>query len=324
MNKNLFRYQYVENWTEADLALLPPQESGQLEYKSSLTKDDDLGNKISVAASAFWNSGGGIFVAGVNEKTGKIDGGITASVGRQKRRDWVDQQINKTQPLGKYWVNLIPLDPNSPLINPNHIVLVIGFEESTVVPHMAYNNRYYIRTGVHSDSASHFLVEALRARRVVQTPIMRALLRPSKHKPDVIELEIAVLNESVALNAIVLFRPLPKVLAEYFSDRFPLHIPVIDRQHSFSLDLYAWGLRPEMFGEEPIEMQVTYEDFLGRTFEFNQTIDVRNSIAPMLLENTELEALEKSLAGIVQQLSQLNQTFKARFEASLHRPNLET
>lgn len=68
-------------WEYQDLLELPSEETDIYEYKSSKVPLDQLKNKISKAASAFWNSGGGIFIAGVNgeitiELTQKINSEI--------------------------------------------------------------------------------------------------------------------------------------------------------------------------------------------------------------------------------------------------------
>jgi hypothetical protein len=56
-------------------------EDDRHEYKSSAIKNDkELGDKIAKAASGFWNSGGGLFVVGV-DGNGQPDGGISLSVG---------------------------------------------------------------------------------------------------------------------------------------------------------------------------------------------------------------------------------------------------
>lgn len=71
-------------WDEEDLREIPSSETDLFEYKSSKVRLDNLKNKISVAASSFWNSGGGIFIAGVNDN-GEIDGGIEKYKGKQGR-----------------------------------------------------------------------------------------------------------------------------------------------------------------------------------------------------------------------------------------------
>jgi hypothetical protein len=289
----LNRFEHISNWTEADLMNLPP-ESDIYEYKSSLIKDDDLGNKISIAASAFWNSGGGIFIAGV-DNSGKIDGGISAVVGRHSCTDWVHQIIKKTEPLGNYWPQIITPNLPNPLIKSGNVVLVIGFEESLNVPHMAYDKRYYLRVGSHSDPASHFLVEALRSKRSVQSPQLRAVLRRSDRKSRIVELVITPLNEAVALDVQISFDPFPKGFELHFLDRFPLYIPLIDRLHPFHMELYMWLLRSEIFGDKPVDLIISYKDTLGHEYHYKQTIDVTNSIDPMQIGETDLANIETAI-----------------------------
>jgi hypothetical protein len=54
----VFDFTDLDHWDLDKLAELPPVENERLEYKSSQVSFNDLGNKISVAASAFWNTGG--------------------------------------------------------------------------------------------------------------------------------------------------------------------------------------------------------------------------------------------------------------------------
>lgn len=60
-------YKSIKEWNFEDLRDILNEESNELEYKSSKVPLDILENKISVATSAFWNSCGGIFIAGVDE-----------------------------------------------------------------------------------------------------------------------------------------------------------------------------------------------------------------------------------------------------------------
>jgi hypothetical protein len=66
-----------------DLGSLPASEDDKFEYKSSATAMLALRDKIGKAASGFWNSGGGVFVVGV-DGTRKPDGGIAKTVGVEK------------------------------------------------------------------------------------------------------------------------------------------------------------------------------------------------------------------------------------------------
>jgi hypothetical protein len=139
---------------------LPEKEAAELEYKSSDTPDGKLGDKISKAASAFWNSGGGLCVAGVSDETGKVDGGISTVLGKQDRRAWIDQYVMKTHPIGPYEVKPVP---QTVVGGMDKAVYLIGFGASVQMPHMAIDNRYYVRAGVHSLPAPHGIVEALRS-----------------------------------------------------------------------------------------------------------------------------------------------------------------
>ena len=99
--------QQIRQWRDADLAgHLLTAEDERHEFKSSLTSDTDLAGKIGKAASGFWNSGGGLFVAGV-DGTGSPDGGIADTVSRQPRREWIDQHIGRLAPRGDYVVHAI-------------------------------------------------------------------------------------------------------------------------------------------------------------------------------------------------------------------------
>jgi hypothetical protein len=261
----------IKGWTEDDLLALPAHETAEYEFKSSLSEDDDLGPAIRKAASAFWNSGGGVLVIGVDDK-GKIDGGISEAVGKQTREDWIHRAISKVSHQGQYHLKLISGKNNSSSIRPNHLVTVIAFEESPLPPHMA-DGTYYTRAGTHSDPASHFIVEALFAKRSVQSPVIRAVLINSERKTAVIELAVLVVNDSAALNVEVSFDPLPKI-AEHVRDSFPLCIPVIDQRHPFTMELFRMLLKSEMFGSEPVLLKLDYEDVLGNKHHYEQQIDV--------------------------------------------------
>ncbi len=300
---NDYHFDYIANWTEIDLLELS-QEDETHEYKSSQIKDKDLGQKISIAASAFWNSGGGVFIAGLNDD-GSIDGGLSNLVGRQHRRDWVDQYIKTTEPQGTYWIKIIDSDSSlsNTKIKPDQGVLVIGFEASLNAPHMAYDRKYYIRAGAHSAPAGHFLVEAIRSYKHFQSPQLIAALRRSERRSNVVELAIKCINDATALNVQISFNPLPKAIKENFSDRFPLAIPFIDKETPFYMELYYWRLRLEMFGEKPVELQVSYNDLTNKMFTYTQTIDVTNSIGPMTIGETDLEAIAKAIEKISVQLT---------------------
>ena len=125
---------------------LPKNEDDYYEYKSSLTSNDKLKEKLQKAVSGFANSGGGFFIAGIDDKTGKADGGITLQVGRESRRDWVDTIISQVEPLPKYSIKFLDDVGDKGFLNESHVILIVAVEESNIGPHMAADDRrYYIR-----------------------------------------------------------------------------------------------------------------------------------------------------------------------------------
>jgi len=227
-------------WDEDDLKKLPSGESDIYEYKSSLIKFKDLKNKISKVASAFWNSGGGIFIAGVNNK-GIIDGGISSTIGNQEIREWTDQAISATEPIGPYNIKIIKGKNRYSLIEKNKIVLVIAFGISNLV-HMAYDNKYYIRSGAHSNPAGHFLVEAIRARRNLISPLLKGILKPNPQNTSVVQLLIISLNNAPALDVEITFDVFPLILHDKQKEVFPLKIPVINKNNPFTMDFYIFSI----------------------------------------------------------------------------------
>lgn len=289
------RYRFIENWTEEDLLALPQGETEYFEYKSSKTPLDKLKDKISIAASAFWNSGGGVFVAGVNN-AGKIDGGIPSNVARQNIRDWVDQILTSVEPIGNYSIKAISNETDNSLIQDNSVVLVVSFGESIVAPHMAHDKKYYIRAGAHSGPASHFLVEAIRGLRGLQKPVLRGLLKMHDEKSYIVELVILALNQP-ALNVELSFEPLPKIFAKHtaFGDKFPLRIPIIDRNYPFRMDISMFPGGTQVFGDDPISLKLNYQSLTGEKFSEEQILDPSRNMPPMQSGKKTLDEIEEVL-----------------------------
>ncbi|MEO0562687.1 MAG: ATP-binding protein, partial [Chloroflexota bacterium] len=256
---SLERYRIIENWTEADLYDFTEGENDEYEFKSSKISEKDLMKEIQVAASAFWNSGGGVLMVGINDK-GDIDGGIDDMIGRQRLRDWVDRVVSHVEPSGPYFIKLIYGEDGSERIGPNKVVLIVAYGESNNAPHMAPDKRYYVRAGAHSDPAGHFLIESIRARRRLQKPVLRGLLRSNAQTARVIELVVMSLNETPALDVRLTFDGLPQSVQAAFDDRLPLYIPVIDRRHPFSMDASLFGMDETGFGKYRITLRLNYQD----------------------------------------------------------------
>lgn len=218
--------------TDDDLDSLPVKEDDLYEYKCSLTPDTDLATKIGKAASAFWNSGGGYFLAGVSDDTGRPDGGITTKVGREDRVDWIKKSVTKVDPLARHAVKEIRKGQSSLSIEPNKAVYVIGFADSVVLPHMAPDDRYYIRINNRSVPATHFLVDALFAKRGSQSPIFRTILRINPTRPFRWELGLVNVSSVPAIDVeMTLEHPRPIDQQEKSSFKFPIRRAFVDRDN---------------------------------------------------------------------------------------------
>lgn len=315
----LENHELILHWTEEDLLELPTGETDEYEYKSSLIRESahyrsDLHAKIVKTASAFWNTGGGILVVGVDD-AGQVDGGIPAMMGKQKLRDWVDMVLNSVDPVGPYSVRTVRPDMHNTCINPEHVVLVVAFGESFDLPHMAPDRRYYVRAGAHSNPANHYLVEAIRARRGLRRPLLRAMLRENPQKPGIVELAILAINDLPALNILINFDPIPAQLQELFPDRLPLIVPVIDRANPFRTDIATLRRLGDWLGDEPFHILLQYEGVRGTKFEESQQIDHHRSLTATEIRLSDGNSPEKTLKKIHKQLARLNHIVETYLQA---------
>lgn len=291
----------ISLWTEENLREIPSSETELFEYKSSKVPLDNLKNKISVAASAFWNSGGGIFIAGVNDN-GEVDGGIEKYKGKQDIRDWVDNAIKLTEPTGEYLISIICKNLDDSKIEDNKAVIVICFYESNLVPHMAYDKKYYIRVGAHSGAANHYLVESLRSLRANTKPNLRGIMKYHPTKPRIEQLVIIALNEGVAIDVKVNFDPLPLALKEHFSDDFPLEIAAIDKNNPFTMEISGFGFREQAFGKDPVMLKLEYKDVLGEIYKSEQEISPQKNLQPMTIGDDVFKELVEAIENLTKKL----------------------
>lgn len=291
----------ISQWEYENLLDLPSDETDTYEYKSSKTPLDQLKNKISKAASAFWNSGGGILIIGV-DNSGRIDGGIQNKNGKQNIRDWIDNAVKLTEPTGDYDITLISRENATDIIEENKIVAVVKFNQSNIVPHMAYDNKYYIRVGAHSDPASHFLIEALRSLRNFSKPNLRGIMKYHPTKPRVEELVIIAVNDAAALDVKLEFVPLPKGMQDHFTKEFPLEIALINKDNPFRMEISLFGARTQAFGEEPIKLLLTYNDVLGNQYYTEQMISPQKNLQPMIIGEDVYVKLVKAIEKLADKL----------------------
>jgi hypothetical protein len=293
-----------------DLSNLPNQEDERFEYKSGLTNTQALKDKVAKAASGFWNSGGGIFIAGV-DGGGRPDGGIPATAGRQPIRDWLDVAVNQVTPAAHYSVRIFPHDPASGLQIPaNHCVAAIEFEASQQAPHMAPDNRYYIRAGAHTVPASHFLVEALWARRLQQKPRVAHTFRLKPGESQIIQLGVVCLTDAAALDVSITLDPPPQLWKDA-ANPFPLVLPVLDRANPFFLDVTTWHAAEERFGKD-VKLRVEYHDLLGNRYDYAATPDVMKAVSPWRIGAEAGEKIAKSLESIEKTLKELQRGVSKR------------
>jgi hypothetical protein len=173
-----------------------------VEYKGSQGSLESLAEDVEQAASAFWNTGGGLFVAGVNGR-GEPDGGINSRVGRQPIRDWIDQAIRRVEPRWRYAVGVIEGPSTEVRIESGKAVVAVGFAESLRAPHMASDGRCYIRAGAHTEKAPRFIVESLRGS---AKPLLNLTTRltariPDRGRPSVayLKIELYIKNDGGAV-----------------------------------------------------------------------------------------------------------------------------
>jgi hypothetical protein len=236
------------------------KEDDEFEFKSSQLSIDQLKEKISKAASGFSNSGGGFFIAGIDDESGNVDGGIPRKIGKQDLRDWADNVIHNIQPTPRYEVTLLDDIQRRGSLNGGSVILVIYFHESYIGPHMAHDNRYYIRAGAHTVPAKHFIVDAIWAKRHFSKPRLTHLFRLKPDNPSVIQLGILALTNSAAIDIEVNLLPIPPILSRNDCTRlFPLKISMIDQENPFFFDITIYNNARENFGNA-VQLIVDYKD----------------------------------------------------------------
>lgn len=280
---------------DADLSFLPSTEDERHEYKSGKTQDTALAEKIAKAASGFWNSGGGLFVAGVDGR-GHADGGVTLNVGRQSRRDWIDQAISQVTPQASYVVHCIEDGGAGLNIAQGSGVFLIGFGASQVGPHMAPDNRYYIRAGAHTVSASHFIVEAIHARRGARVPILRHVVRYKPGSASTLQIGFVALGEVPAIDVSIRIEPLPEWLSGSSTDTFPIQVSVISEQFPFFFDFHILTIENSKL--PTFQAELAYTDTVGRQYQQIIQIDTDRQLGPNLDFEVGLKDVERSLRNI--------------------------
>ena len=161
---------------------------------------------------------------------------------------------------------------------------------------MAYDKKYYIRAGACSSPASHFLVESIRARRGLVDPMLKGTLRFTQRDDNVVELVITSINDATALEVEVSFDPPTKTFKEFYVDKFPLIIPLVNKLNPFTMDISIWPNSKMAFGENPVILKLKYKDITGKLFESDQILDISKNLGPMKITGTDyLKEIKKEL-----------------------------
>lgn len=284
-----------EIWDSSFSIPLPKGEDQFHEYKASRVSDADLSKKIGVAASAFWNAGGGIFVCGVNS-AGDVDEGRPIEIGRQSLRDWVDQILVRVHPPGPYEVKIVqkPCEHSSD----KNGILFVRFFESPMAPHMAPDNQYYVRSGAHSFPAAAFVVEALFSRRQASQPLLRHVLRINPDHGRTVQLGIVAASNVFALD-VEISLPALRLLGE---DRRKFKIAAIGPGVPFYTDIDFILLDGSSVR---FDGKLVYKDSAGRSYYEEFSVDSKEQMGvPYLHDSTDrgiqvLKGIENHIGSFV-------------------------
>jgi hypothetical protein len=286
-----------------DLSQLPSGETDEFGFKSSLIKHkDQLKNDLCRAVSAFANSGGGTFIAGVDGE-GAPDGGLSLDIGKADLRDWVDKVVRNVAPTPNYEVRFGVASDGRGRIDGDKKVLVVVVKESTIGPHMAHDNKYYIRAGTHTEPARHFIVEAIWAKRYLSKPRIAHVVRPSPQDSEILQLGIVALTGAPAVDLRVGLSHMPmtgKILHE-----FPLHVEVIDQQNPMFFDISTRECVRRSPKEHELELSVTYHDLASNEYEYKRTVNLERSVSSLRFfhEPIDLKSIERSLELIANSMT---------------------
>lgn len=288
-----------------DLARLSPgtfptAEDDVFEFKGSATSHNEINKKLDRAASGFANAGGGCFIYGVG-RAGDANGGVESTVGRQDLRDWLDQIVSRVAPPPAYDIEIYDDCEGRGALDSGKVIAAVSIHPSDVGPHQASDKKYYIRAGAHTLPAGHYLVEAIWARRHMQKPVVSHTLRVKPGVPSVVQIGVVSITDAPALDVAFTLSPLKGLLAN-LAKYFPIRLPVVDRHNPFYLDVSTTHQIDEELGDD-VKVSITYKDHAGNVYHHENTMPLKNSLAPITI-GTEaqtkiakaLEKLETTLA----------------------------
>ncbi|MEO8396206.1 MAG: ATP-binding protein [Chloroflexota bacterium] len=170
----------ANEWDEDYLLNLPDFEPMRMDFKARKALDLTLSNvdenhikeQLSVALSAFANTGGGLIIYGVKDpQPGKPltidDGGIDMKMKGRSTKEWLEDVIpNLTDyPILGFEVHPITGKEGDSQILSGRAVFIVEVPDSEKAPHQARDQKYYIRAGSKSVPIGHRIVMDILGRR---------------------------------------------------------------------------------------------------------------------------------------------------------------
>ena len=290
------------NLSSTTLSSLPNAEDDTFEFKCSGTPIKDLKKKLDRAASGFANSGGGCFLFGLDD-SGNADGGVSTKVGRQDLRDWIDQAISSVSPVPEYDVRLYDDCEGRGQLDTDNVIAAVSIFPSESGPHQASDHKYYIRAGAHTVSASHFIVEALWARRHVQKPVLVHVVRAKPNATSIVQVGVVAVTDAPALNVEFTLSPLSGTLKK-LDDYFPVKLPVVDKNNPFFLDASVMHMAEKELGDH-VKVIIKYHDHAGTKFSHSNDAPLTRSISPITMGTVSPEKIAKALEKLEGPLKQI-------------------
>jgi hypothetical protein len=307
--------QLMKTWTDVDLpVILPKAENADFEFKSSQIPDGKLQTALQKAASGFWNSGGGHFIIGV-DGNGQPDGGITPTVGRTSRRDWIDRAISSVSPAfpNGYLIQEITSTGTGLNIIPVKAVYAVGFVASEFAPHMA-EGCYYIRAGAHTDPAPAFIVEAIFARRGRRQPQLRLQFRRDPIMADTLQLGVVNVGNVVAIDVEVEFEK-PPIRVPVHGGKAVVRAHIIDQSTPFYFDYIDQGFHQSnqsiLLSTQPNHVVLRYKDSFLNSYVQSEIIDIRSTVTVDLFGGGDMNRIAGSLQHIVNALCRIEHKIPA-------------
>ena len=205
----------------------------------------------------------------------------------------MDQVVHQIEPSPEYDVHLLDDCAGRGSLNGDNVIVAIEVPRSFRGPHMAPDNKYYIRAGAHTLPARHFIVESIWARRHVSHPklVHLATLDPYTNQSAYFSLELLAVTDAPALNVIIDCTPPPNSRLS-----FPISVPVIDRNHSYSLRFEVPN------AGSTFTVKAEYEDASGNPFVYESEIDTTGIVTTYNRKKEPMRDIARTLESIERKL----------------------